>query len=169
MRNFFIAGFILMLILVLVVLRSFIQKQKANRILVEQKQKIEESNEELSQQKEGIQSFAKELEKANCTKDKFFAIIAHDLKSPLVGMTYLTEMLHKQYDSFDEDKRKEFIKALHKSSKTTFDLLQNLLTWSLSQRGQITFEPKHFSINCSKINVYTIRWNIKGCLEKFTN
>ncbi len=53
-RNSFIAGFILMVLLVLVVLRSFLQKRKANRILAQQKKKIEETNEELNQTNEEL-------------------------------------------------------------------------------------------------------------------
>ncbi len=60
-RNLFIAGFILMLILALVILRSFIQKRKANRILAEQKQKIEDTNEQLNQANEELNSTNEEL------------------------------------------------------------------------------------------------------------
>ena len=89
----------------------------------------------------------KEIKLLNATKDKFFSIIAHDLRSPLGGLMNLTELLYNQYNDFNEDKRKNFLKLLHESSKTTFNLLQNLLTWSTSQRSMITYNPESFSIN----------------------
>ncbi|MCK5171245.1 MAG: hypothetical protein KAQ75_15310, partial [Bacteroidales bacterium] len=70
-RDSFIVGFILMALLVFIIFYNFLQKRKANRILAEQKEKIEEDN--------------KSLKELNSTKDKFFSIIAHDLRGPLVA------------------------------------------------------------------------------------
>ncbi|RLD70983.1 MAG: hypothetical protein DRJ10_19810, partial [Bacteroidetes bacterium] len=89
----------------------------------------------------------KEIKLMNATKDKFFSIISHDLKAPFNGLLNLSELLYEQYEDFDNDKRKHFIKLIYESSKTTFDLVQNLLTWSVSQRKMIAYRPEHFSIN----------------------
>ncbi len=152
-RNSFIAGFILMLVLVLVVLSNFLQKRKANRILTEQKQKIEETNEELSQQKEEIQTQAKELETANkklkelnATKDKFYSIIAHDLKSPFNTMLGFSELLIENFDKYDSQKKKKFIGIIQKGVQNTYKLLGNLLLWSRSQRGIIDFKPENLNL-----------------------
>lgn len=89
----------------------------------------------------------KEIKLLNATKDKFFSIIAHDLSAPLGSFLGLTELLYKKYNTFNEERRKNAIKILHESSKTIFNLLENLLTWSASQRNKITYKPERFSIN----------------------
>jgi len=147
LRNSFIVGFILMSFLVLAILRSYIQKQKANKELTYQKMIIEESNEELLQQKSEIQLYVDELQKLNNTKDKFFAIISHDLKSPLSGLKSTSELLFKMYDKLNDEKRKKIISLILQSTNSTFELLENLLTWSLSHLGKIDFEPQTISIN----------------------
>ena len=89
----------------------------------------------------------KEIKHLNATKDKFFSIIAHDLKTPFTGLLGLTEIMYNQYDDLDKDEFKEYIKLLHENSKITFNLLQNLLAWSTSQKGKIICNPENFPIN----------------------
>jgi len=88
----------------------------------------------------------KEISLLNATKDKFFSIIAHDLKSPFTGLLGLTEILYNDYDYIDENKKKEYLKLLHNNSQTTFNLLQNLLEWSTSQRGTIVYKPENVDV-----------------------
>lgn len=115
--------------------------------VVSQKTEIEAAYMEQQKQKEELQHFAKQLELANQTKDKFFSIIAHDLRSPFGALLNLSELLYYKYDNYDEERRKYFIKKLNETSEHTFELLQNLLTWSLSQNNTIDFEPQYYSIN----------------------
>ena len=89
----------------------------------------------------------KEIKLLNATKDKFFSIIAHDLRAPLGGLQNLTDLLYNEYNTYDEESLKNTIKLLYESSKTTFNLLENLLTWSSLQRNKITYKPERFSIN----------------------
>jgi len=141
-RNSFIAGFVFMFILVAVVLRSLLQKRKANRILTMHKQRIETKNQQLEHQKTEIQTVVEELKITNKTKDKFFSIIAHDLKSPFNTMLGFTKLLVNKFDNYDEEKQKKFLGILNQSIQNTFNLLENLLLWSRSQRGKIEFKPK---------------------------
>ncbi len=140
-RNSFIVGFVLMFILVLVILRNFLQKHKANSILTAHKKRIETKNQQLQLQKEEIQTFAKELEKANSTKDKFFSIIAHDLKSPFNTMIGFSELLVNKFDTYNVQEQKNFVSILNQDIHNTFRLLENLLLWSRSHRGKIEFVP----------------------------
>ena len=142
----FIGGFILMVIIALIVLRSFFIKRKANQILAEQKLRIEQANKELSMQKEEIQSFARKLEEANHTKDKFFSIIAHDLKSPFNSILGFSTLLLENHKEYDEDSREEMIKLINKGSQSAFNLLENLFTWALSQSGKMQFSPKKLDL-----------------------
>lgn len=88
-----------------------------------------------------------ELEKANNTKNKFFSIIAHDLKGPFGILMNMTELLYNNSEDYDEEKRQNVIKLLYRSSLKTFNLLQNLLTWSMAQMNGITYSPENLSLN----------------------
>lgn len=73
------------------------------------------------------------LTEANMTKDKFFSIIAHDLKNPFSTLLGFSGILSQDYDKFDDSTKKEFIKDIHQSSEHMYDLLENLLSWSIMQ------------------------------------
>jgi PAS domain S-box-containing protein len=81
------------------------------------------------------------LKELNATKDKFFSIIAHDLKNPLGNFRNIANVLYDQYDYFNEPDKKEYIKAIKDASEQVYELLENLLDWSRSQRGKIVFCP----------------------------
>ncbi|MCD4695029.1 MAG: HAMP domain-containing histidine kinase [Bacteroidales bacterium] len=78
-----------------------------------------------------------ELRMLNATKDKFFSIIAHDLKNPFNSLLGFSDLLKNNYDNFDKEEIKRFIHIMHESSKHGFNLLENLLQWSRSQTGRI--------------------------------
>jgi len=102
-----------------------------------------------------MKSSERSLKKSNAAKDKFFSIIAHDLKTPfstLMGYTYL---LMKEYNQYDDQKRETMIKSLYDITKQTFNLLENILVWSRSQTESIPFAPR--AINISKLLIENIR------------
>jgi signal transduction histidine kinase len=88
-----------------------------------------------------------ELKKINATKDKFLSIISHDLKSPIRSLNSLTEMIFKKFDNMKEEKKKEILQIVSKESKKLYELLENLLNWSRSQRGTIEFKPQEILVN----------------------
>ncbi|WP_195715158.1 sensor histidine kinase [Ancylomarina sp. 16SWW S1-10-2] len=88
----------------------------------------------------------KSLKISNDTKDKFFSIISHDLRSPFNSLLGFTDMLIKNYDTFSDEERMSIIETLNASSKTTYLLLENLLSWSSSQTGSIKFAPQKIEI-----------------------
>lgn len=71
------------------------------------------------------------------TKDRFFNIIAHDLKNPLNSMLGFSELMLKNWEGFAEHKKHHFINIIHTSSQQLYSLLVNLLDWSRSQTGNI--------------------------------
>ena len=93
-----------------------------------------------------IQKMNEELKELNFTKDKFFSIIAHDLKSPFQGLIGYSQILLEQNDTFSADDRKESINSIYQLSKNTFELLDNLLVWSRMQTGRISFDPDIFNL-----------------------
>lgn len=86
------------------------------------------------------------LRELNTTKDKFFSIIAHDLKNPLASFASITEMLLKSFDILRNDEKKEMIQNVNFSAKKLAELLDNLLTWSRSQTGRIQFVPDFINL-----------------------
>jgi PAS domain S-box-containing protein len=89
-----------------------------------------------------IQRINEELKEANADKDKFFSIIAHDLKSPFNSILGFSEMLKDDVKNLRMDEIQHFAKLIHSSAYHTYLLLENLLEWSRMQRGQISFSPK---------------------------
>ena len=84
----------------------------------------------------------KTLRNVNAMKDKFFSIIAHDLKNPFNAIIGFSNLLYEAYDNFDEKQRKSFIKNICDASENTFKLLQNLLEWSRTQTGTFEYVPE---------------------------
>jgi PAS domain S-box-containing protein len=88
-----------------------------------------------------------QLKELNATKDKFFSIIAHDLKSPFNSMLGFSEILTENFDKYDSHKQKQFIGFINQELQGTYKLLENLLYWSRSQRGTIEFNPELINVN----------------------
>lgn len=95
-----------------------------------------------------------QLRELNSTKDKFFSIIAHDLKNPIGAFKNVLELLYESYDDFSREELIEFIEPLKDSAKQLFNLLENLLLWSRAQTGRIEKKPETFNLN------YLINQNI---------
>jgi PAS domain S-box-containing protein len=85
-----------------------------------------------------------ELQKINGEKDKFFSIIAHDLKSPFTGFLGLTDLMVEKMSSMNLDEIHDLAKIMRTSANNLFRLLGNLLEWSSMQRGLTTFNPSPF-------------------------
>lgn len=82
-----------------------------------------------------------ELKNLNATKDKFFGIIAHDMKNPFTSIIGSSELLIDHNASLDLSKVRNLAGIIHDSARRGFALLQNLLDWSRSQTGLISFTP----------------------------
>ncbi|MDP3451839.1 MAG: hybrid sensor histidine kinase/response regulator [Bacteroidales bacterium] len=84
----------------------------------------------------------KELLKANAEKDKFFSIIAHDLRSPFSCFLGMTQTLEEILPDLSTEEILSFAKSMRSSATNLFRLLENLLEWSRIQQGLIPFEPE---------------------------
>lgn len=98
--------------------------------LKEQKDELEEFNQLLLKSQ-------KKLKETNQTKDKFFNIIAHDLKGPFSSFLAITDVLNSDADSLPEDKKQYLIKSLNQSALYLESLLENLLQWARTQSGTL--------------------------------
>ena len=88
-----------------------------------------------------------ELIKLNAEKDKFFSIIAHDLRSPFSGFLGLTEVMAENTEIFSQAELADFSRSLNDSAKKLSQLLENLLEWSQMQKGSISFTPNELSLS----------------------
>jgi len=122
-----ITAALLLLLLVFFVELKYLDKIKSNRIL-EGKNKVIEKSEQ-------------ELRVLNASKNKFFSIIAHDLKNPLHNVLGYSYLLNNDYEKFKEEERRKFAGDIYHSTNNIFRLLQNLLEWSRSQTGNLNFSP----------------------------
>lgn len=87
------------------------------------------------------------LKEINATKDKLFSIIGHDLRGPIGGLKTLTEILLSDFDLSDTKKIRDILKVIQTSANSTYDLLENLLTWAKSQQNDIKFAPQEIHLN----------------------
>jgi signal transduction histidine kinase len=81
------------------------------------------------------------LNKTIATRDKFFAIISHDLKGPFNAILGYSQLLSDDYDLFDDTERKSFITDMHNASKRLYSMVENLLDWSRIQSDKIEWRP----------------------------
>lgn len=116
---------------------------------VQRKHKMKEKNDNLllQAQNDKIEVQSTELKEMIITKDKFFSIIAHDLKNPLGSFRELSKMMSENYELFDDAELREYLNMMKNSADSVFELLENLLEWSRSQRGLIQFNPQEFNLN----------------------
>lgn len=121
-------------IIILVLTGVFLVLYMQNRTKQRLNKQLSDYNRELEYR---VKERTKELEEANATKDRFFSIIAHDLRSPFNGLIGFTDLLSESYDELSEDEKKEFIKLLKDSTNDVYKLLENLLTWASTQTGKL--------------------------------
>ena len=121
-------------------IRSFLQEEEIKK----KNQELQVINENL---KKLVEERTRELENANATKDKFFSIIAHDLKNSFNGLLGYSGILLSDFDSFLDKDKKLMIANIRQISEQTYKLLQNLLEWSRIQTGSIQFLPSEFNLS----------------------
>ena len=106
----------------------------------------------------------KKLIEISQTKDQFYSIIAHDLKSPFNSLIGFSNLLHDDYDDFSDEERKQFITIVRNSSEEIFALLENLLDWTRKSSDNISFKPAR--IDLQRLIKQTIQLQEKNALMK---
>jgi len=89
-----------------------------------------------------LQEHMQKLREVNNTKDRFFSIIAHDLRNPFNSLIGISENLYENFENLDPLEVKEYLGLLQQSSQQAFNLLENLLNWSRSQTGKLKVNAK---------------------------
>ena len=109
-------------------------------------EQLAQKSQELAREKEKLEKERAELEKLNATKDKFFSLIAHDLKNPFNTIIGLSELVLHRFDNYSGKKIKEFVRQIYNYSTHTYTLLDNMLQWARSQTKQIKIHPENIDL-----------------------
>ncbi len=108
---------------------------------------IKQAQEEIKAQRDQLENQRNKLQELNATKDKFFSILAHDLKNPFSSLHSMSEMLAESFNQLDEDDKFQLSKKISQNASHIYDLLNDLLTWSRLQRGLIDYNPVEFNLS----------------------
>ena len=140
------------------------KRKKINVLLKKQNKKIFNQRKEIAQQNE-------KLIESNKTKDKLFQIIAHDLRSPLVSIDSLTQLIPYWVEEQDYESLKKLSINLELSVNNVLSLIDNLLNWALNQQGEFPYKPERLRLKeniLETIEVYRSIAEIKKIDLKLT-
>jgi signal transduction histidine kinase len=105
-------------------------------------EKVHERTLQIEKQKAEILEKNSKLNELNISKDKFFSIIAHDLRNPFNTIIGLSDLLLMNLKETDEQKLQRSLENIKGSSQQAYELLENLLFWARSQTGTLAFNPR---------------------------
>jgi PAS domain S-box-containing protein len=102
------------------------------------------------------------LKTNNLEKDKFFSIIAHDLRGPLSSFVAATQILTEEIQSMELEDVRELTVSMKESATSVYSLLENLLEWSRMKRGVIEFNPLKYNIlerinDCTRVLTESVK------------
>lgn len=100
-----------------------------------QRKELEKTNSELTESRESLAA-------SNATKDKFFSILAHDLRAPFNAFISVSDILANHSEKLTDSKKKSFTKSIYTSAIQINNLLENLLHWSRAQTNRINVSPE---------------------------
>jgi signal transduction histidine kinase len=124
-------------------LRRIIEKDATEEQISANREKLRAQRDQIASQCDELERKRLELAQINAVKDKFFSIIAHDLKSPLMSLTMMSRALSERPAYLTPEKAQEYANLVHRSATIACRLMENLLDWSRSQTNSIhfTMEP----------------------------
>jgi PAS domain S-box-containing protein len=132
--------------LVLSVASDITELKLTEKALRESEENIRQKAAELAELNLKLKESEKELKALNASKDKFFSIIAHDLRSPFATILGLAELLTEGMDSLTKEEIKLMFDDMFKSAKSTFNLLENILQWAGVKTRKISYNPLNFDL-----------------------
>lgn len=131
--------------------------------------------------KKDFEQVSLKLNKMNAAKDKFFSIIAHDLRSPFNTILGFTNLLLESTRNFEIEKFENYLGIINSSTKNTLVLLDNLLDWASFQTGKIEFNPEKLIVSsliknsiensnsAAKIKNISLNYNCESEIEVFAD
>lgn len=133
-------------------------EQQLRAAFDELEKRVEERTDELAKANFRLLKYADEQKELNAYKDKFFSIVAHDLKSPFQGLLGITSILNEEFDNLTNEQVKHFLDVMKGATRNVYNLIDNLLEWSRLQTGKFPFTPEI-------LNLYEETLYVKNLLE----
>jgi signal transduction histidine kinase len=103
--------------------------------------------EALERSKARLEASEGELRKANLSKDKFFSILAHDLRNPIGGLVSLSELLSRRFDELEPARIRELCRLIHDGARQGAELLECILQWARAQTGRLQVHPSRICLS----------------------
>jgi len=98
------------------------------------------------QSEEELRRLNQQLREANASKDRFFSIMAHDLRSPFSALRVLPEVIIENIEHYNKDNTIRMASKLRDAAENLYALFENLLTWSRVQRGMLEYRPQQVNV-----------------------
>lgn len=162
--------------------KVLLKKQRQMQAIIEEQTKeLRLEKEQIEQRNSIIEQQTEALRVSNTTKDRFFSIIAHDLKNPFQAMLFFSDDLYKSLDKVSKDELKERIGIIKASSNRLYKLTDNLLQWARLQSKQVEPDRTVFSVEDliqSNIELIeqpaqrkdiTLSWKVENGLQLFAD
>jgi signal transduction histidine kinase len=89
---------------------------------------------------------ARDLAELNASKDKFFSIVAHDLRGPFTPVLGNAQLLMEMWEHFSQEETQRMLEDIHRSGKQILALLENLLQWARLQMGRMDYSPQRVEL-----------------------
>ena len=121
--------------------------RQQNETLERYAEMLAQKNDELKAKNAELDEKNSQLNLLNADKDKFFSIIAHDLRNPIGALRELPQLIAENLDNYSKDELRRLITMQRDAARNLFELLENLLTWSRMQRGLIEFNPEPIQVS----------------------
>ncbi len=131
-----VLSLVLLLIVIFLAVRLSFKRRRANEL----QRLVDEKTQRLL----GINLALKEI---NTKKDRFLSIMSHDLRGPFSSILGFSSMLHEEFETLDSQEQKQFVGKINSGLKSTYRLIEDLLSWSYAQSGSIEFNPKRENIS----------------------
>ncbi|MFD1629171.1 two-component regulator propeller domain-containing protein [Pseudopedobacter beijingensis] len=133
--------------------------EEYNREILDKSEEISRQQEHIVYQNQELEKTVKELESSNHTKDRFFSILAHDLKNPVAALSGISDLVRSKITKLNQEQLSNYINDIHKSAHSVYNLLINLLDWAQTQNQTITCNPQ-------RLNVYELIIKANDLLEQ---
>lgn len=121
--------------------------EEFNREILRQSEKILHHQKQNLSQNQELEKTVQELHKSNQTKDRFFSILAHDLRNPVSALSGVAESLKLNLEQLSKKDIGQYVESIYRSSQSVYNLLINLLSWSRTQSRNIQYSPADFDIS----------------------
>ncbi|MBK7866687.1 MAG: hypothetical protein IPJ75_06665 [Ignavibacteriales bacterium] len=103
---------------------------------------VEKRTLQLELKKDELEQRNRELIEANASKNRFFSMFSHDLRSPFSAILGYLQILDEDFDELTKSERTYYFQSLYTVSRNLFTTIENVFNWFRIETGRINHEPK---------------------------